>query len=168
VNCGKKLLMLKNYCMGKLKDWFNRPIKKSTFYVTNGLIFALALAYMAFRADSSLSVNELYCGVVSENQHVLVNEVGMQKEILHKVCGYVNSDDPVCKGDTVTIVSFHGGLDSEFRCYLGQPNKELMSLMMQNALTEVYRLFGFVGGGYVLMFLIMSFIELSMERKNKE
>ena len=152
--------------MGKLKNWWNRSIKRSTFFVTNGLILALALVYMAFRVDNYLSVNELYCGVVGANHHVLVNEEGMQKEILHKVHGYVNSDAPVCEGDTVTLVSFHGGLDSNFRCYLGPTNEELMSLMMNNALIEVYRLFGFIGGGYVLIFLIMSLIELLKERRN--
>ena len=153
--------------MGNLKSWWNRPIKKSTSCVVNGLIFALALVYMAFNAGDHLRVNKMYCGVVNENQRVLVNEVGVQKEILHKIYGYVNSDAQVCEGDTVTLVSFHGGLDDDFRCYLGQPNEELISLMMHNALIEVYRLFGFVGGGYVLIFAIMYFMGLSMERKNK-
>jgi len=153
--------------MGKLKDWWNRPIKRSTFYFTFGLFFLLIFGYMVFRANNHLRINELHCGVVNEDLCVAIDGGYMQRVMLHKIWGYVNSETPVCEGDTVTLVSFHGGLDDEFRCYLGQPNEELISLMMHNALVEVYRLFGFIGGGYVLMFIILSLIELSMERKDK-
>lgn len=150
--------------MGKLKDWFRRPIKRSTFSLTMAVMFLLTFYYMTYRANDCLSIGELHCGVVNKDLCVTQDDGNVQRVLLHKVYGYVNSKTPPCEGDTVTLVSFRGGLDSDFRCYLGQPNEELMSLMMQNALTEVYRLFLYVGGFYILIFVVMYVISLVEER----
>lgn len=160
----KILLILKNYCMGKLKCWFNRPIKRSSMSLIMIVVLSLTFIFFTFRVKEYLKINEMYCGVISRSHYVLINDDGEQKELLYKVYGYANSEAQVCEGDSVTIVSFYGGLDNNFRSYLGQPNEDLVTLMMQNALTEVYRLFLFVGGFYILILLIMYFVDLSRER----
>jgi len=149
--------------MGKIKDFWNKPIEKSSFCLFFGaLVFSVCVcAY--FWAESHIRIKDIYYGTVSQRGYLFVDDGVHPKEVLYEVHGFANSNITAKAGDTVTIVNFYYGVSDDFTCYLGKPTEEQMIVDELNAVEKLF----LIGGGFYFAVFGVLYIICLLDRHRK-